>query len=313
MTLVNRLLTAIIALFVSSVIVFGALYLAPGSPIDALLGGANPTEQQIADLNAQYGLDRPFSERYGIWLGNILSGDLGRSIVYSQDVSSLIQQRIATSGLLIGYALLLSVVMGVVWGAIGAVRGGKTDTTVIVTTSMAAATPPFVAAILFIAIFSVRAGWFPVQGAGTGLWDRLWHLTLPAFSLAFSLAALIGRVTRTSFIEELGSEHVMTARGRGFTSRHVLRRHVGRNSLIPIVTITGLVAAYLITGTIVVEKVFALSGIGTLLIEAVDRSDYPVVQAIALIVVVAFIVVNALVDVFYVAIDPRLRHATQAS
>jgi peptide/nickel transport system permease protein len=309
MYVIGRIVTAVITLFVSSVVIFSALYLAPGSPLDFLFGGAQVTPGQRNELAAYYGLNRPFVERYGVWLGHVLSGDFGTSILYHQKVSTLIASRADTTILLVAYALVLTVLLGVVWGGIGAVRRGKTDTAVIVSTSIGFATPPFVAAILLIAVFAVQLGWFPVQGVGGSFGDQLWHLTLPAISLSIALAAMVARITRTAFREELSSDHVVTARSRGFTSQHIVRRHVARNSLIPIVTITGLITAYLITGTIVIEQVFALNGLGSMLIEAVSTHDFPVAQAISLLVVAAFTIINIIVDFLYLVLDPRLRHA----
>jgi peptide/nickel transport system permease protein len=173
-------------------------------------------------------------------------------------------------------------------------------------TSAAAATPSFVAAIVLITVFSVNLGWFPVFGGGSGLTGRITHLTLPAFALALSWIGLLARVTRSAMIEELGREHVQAARSRGLPERAIIRRHGLRNALIPITTVSGLIVPGLISGAVVVESAFALNGLGSLLLQSVATKDFPVVQAISLILVAAFVIINTLVDLLYTTIDPRV-------
>ena len=164
-----------------------------------------------------------------------------------------------------------------------------------------------VLSVVLIALFAVELGWFPVFGAGQGLADRLYHLVLPAIALALSGQALVARVTRAAVKEEAVREHVETARGRGLPDRVVLRRHVLRNALIPITTVGGVTVAALLTGSVIVEKAFGLGGLGSLLITSIQAKDYAVVQIIALVFVGTFVVVNTLIDLLYVAIDPRVR------
>jgi peptide/nickel transport system permease protein len=303
----RRFTSSLATLFISSFVIFGAMYLAPGSPLDFLLGGTQVAPGEVEALKQQYGLNHPFAERYFNWLGQLFQGNLGTSITFHTPVWQLLTARFETTGLLICYAVVLTVVLGCIWGAIGALRGGQTDTSIVAGTSILLATPPFVAAVLLVDVFAVRLHWFPVQGGGSSLPDRLWHLTLPALALALALGAFLARVVRTSLRDELGKEHVVTAVSRGLPYPSIVRRHVARNALMPIVTLVGLIVAYLVTGTIVVENVFALNGLGSLLVSSVGTHDFPVVQAIALLVVLIFVVVNVLVDLTYVLIDPRLR------
>jgi peptide/nickel transport system permease protein len=233
-------------------------------------------------------------------------GDFGKSIIFRQDVGPLISARIETTLLLVLMSAVVIIVVGVTLGAIAALRGGRTDTAILLGGSVGIAVPSFVAAIVLISVFAVPLGWFPVFGAGSGLADRLYHLVLPAIALALSSTAFVARVTRTTMRAELAREHVETARTRGIPERLVVRRHVFRNALIPITTVGGLTVASLIAGSVVVEQAFGLNGLGQFLIQSVNAKDFAVVQAISLILVVAFVVVNTAVDVTYTLIDPRV-------
>lgn len=217
-------------LLTASFVVFGAMYLAPGSPASFLLAGRSASPEALAAINAQYHLDDPFLVRYLRWLGGVLQGDFGRSITYRTDVSRLLADRLPVTLLLITMALVLVVVVGLLLGRIAAVRGGATDSAILVTTTFAVGTPSFVAAVLLQGLFAVQLGWFPSSGAGDGLGDMLWHLTLPAIALALYLTGMLARVTRSAMLDALDSEHVTVARSRGVPERQVIRRHVLRNS-----------------------------------------------------------------------------------
>ncbi|MYW03295.1 ABC transporter permease [Streptomyces sp. SID3343] len=310
--LVRRAIGLVVTLFVASFAVFGALYLAPGDPLSFMLGGRSVTPEVVASLRDQYALDEPFPTRYWDWLTGLLHGDLGESLVFHQDVGTLLGPRAATTLWLTVYASLVIVVVGLALGIVAALRGGRTDTSILVATTVGVAVPSFVAAILLIAVFGVWLGWFPVFGSGQGFTDRLHHLTLPALALAASASALITRITRTSLRVELDSEHVQTAISRGIPRRKVFTRHVLRNGLMPIATAAGLVVVSLAAGAVVVDRAFALNGLGSLLVTSVQSHDFAVVQAIALLLVVVVVLVNTLVDVLYVVIDPRIRKGGRA-
>lgn len=291
----------------TSLVVFAGLYLSPGGPLSYLTGGRSASPEQVARIKAQYHLDDSFLERYRSFLGDLLSGDLGTSLVFRQPVSEILGPRLQVTALLLLLALVIVVLTGVSFGLVAALRGGATEKSVVVLSAAGLATPAFVSAIVLIAVFAVQLGWFPVFGAGVGLPDRLYHLVLPAIALALSGQALVARVTRTAVKEEAGREHVETARGRGLPDRVVVRRHILRNSLIPITTVGGVTVASLLTGSVIVEKAFGLGGLGSLLITSIQAKDYAVVQIIALVFVATFVVVNTLIDVLYAAIDPRVR------
>lgn len=271
-----------------------------------LLGNRSGTPEQIAAIRAQYHLDDPFLLRYLSWLGDALTGDFGSSLVYRQEVAALIGSRVATTVLLVIYATVLISAGGIAMGLLAGLRGGRVDTAIGVLSSLFLATPPFVIGVLLAIVFAVGLGWFPVFGPGEGLLDRLYHLTLPAITLSLASAAFLARITRASVREELNREHVETARARGFAERHIVRRHVLRNASIPVVTVTGLNIAGLIAGSVVVENIFALDGLGSLFVRAILQRDFAIVQAVVLVLVTAFVLINLLVDLCYSALDPRL-------
>jgi peptide/nickel transport system permease protein len=293
-------------LLATSFIVYGAVYLAPGSPLTALTGGRPLPPSTLHAISHQYGFDKPFIVRYWDWLTGVLHGDFGQSVVSRQDVSSLITPRIGTTVFLIAYAALLILLLGVALGLVSALRKGRVDTTILTVTSVGTAVPSIVAAIVLIWIFTLQLGWLPAIGSGSGFVDQLRHLTMPAVALALSGIAYVARLTRAAANDELRREHVATARSRGIPERYVVQRHVLRNALVPITTAAGLTIAGLIAGTVVVENAFALNGLGSFLVQAVGQKDVPVVQAICLILVATFIIVNTVVDLLYAVIDPRI-------
>jgi peptide/nickel transport system permease protein len=302
----RRVLTLIATLLLSSFVVFGALYLAPGSPLALLTGGRGLPPATVAQLSAQYNLDRPFFERYWLWLTDILHGDFGRSVVFRAPVTTLIGPRIGTTLMLICGATILIVIFGVALGLAASLRKGATDTTIIAITSVGLATPVFVTATFLLLVFGVSLRWFPTVGAGEGFGDRIYHLAMPSAALAVAGAAYVARLTRSSVNAELGSEHVETARSRGIPERLVIRRHVVRNGLIPITTVVGVTVASLIAGAVVVERAFGVDGLGSFLLDSVTKKDFASVQAITLILVALFVVVNTAVDVLSVILDPRM-------
>ncbi|MFF2507765.1 ABC transporter permease [Streptomyces sp. NPDC058067] len=305
--LAGRLLGLAAVLFVTSLVVFGAIHLAPGDPVTFLLHGRPATPDTVAALRSQYHLDDPLPVQYGKWLGAVLQGDFGRSAQFHEDISGLIGSRLPGTALLVGYAALLVALLGTAAGIAAALRPGLLDRAVLIGTGVATATPSFVIAIVLVSLFSVRLGWFPGPGGTpTGFTDRLHHLTLPAFALALTFAGLLARVTRSAMLDELGREHVEVARARGVAHRDVVRRHVLRNALGPVVTVGGTLLAGLLISTSIVETAFDVPGLGSLLVQSVTAKDFAVVQAITLLSVAAFGLVNLLVDLLAPLIDPRL-------
>ncbi|MFE2989706.1 ABC transporter permease [Streptomyces sp. NPDC059262] len=304
--LLRKLIALAVVLVVASFLVYGLLYLVPGGPMAFLLGNRSGTPEQIAAIRAQYRLDDPFLVRYAAWLGDAVRGDFGSSLVYRQHVSGLMAARAATTTFLVGYSTVLIVVVGVAGGVLAGLRRGRVDAVISAVSSAFLATPTFVIGVLLVIVFALGLGWFPVFGPGEGLSGRLYHLTLPAITLSLGSAAFLARITRASVREELGREHVETARSRGIAETLVIRRHVLRNASIPVITVTGLTVASLIAGSVVVENVFALDGLGSLFVRAILQRDFAVVQAVVLVLVAAFVLINLVVDLCYKALDPRM-------
>jgi len=311
--LLRRLLMLVATLLVSSFIIFSSLYLAPGNPIATLSGGRTLPPESVAILEERFHLDEPFLVRYWSWLTGVFRGDLGVSIALRQDVSDLITARIGTTLALVAYASAIILLIGIGLGVLSGLRPGAVDTTILLVTTVLAALPAFVASTFMIGVFSVRLGWFPAFGSGEGFLDQLRHLTLPAFALAAASVALVSRVTRASVREELEREHVQTATSRGLSRSVVIRRHVLRNAAIPITTVAGITIASLIALAAVVERAFALNGLGSYLVAAAASKDFAVVQAISLVLVTVFVVLNTIVDLLYALLDPRVTLGTRAT
>jgi peptide/nickel transport system permease protein len=307
--LVRRLAALLVIVLATSFAVFAALYVAPGSPEQFLVQGRSVSPEVLASIREQYSLDDPFLVRYLDWVTGVLQGDFGSSLATRQDVADLVADRLPTTLVLTAYAALIIVVLGVGLGTVAGLRPGWVDNALLLTSNLGFAIPTFFAALLLMSVFGVTLGWFPVFGSGEGVGDRIWHLTLPAVALALPSMAVVARITRTAVREERVSEHAETARSRGVPEALVIRRHVLRNSLLPVVTVSGVHIAGLFAGAFVVEHAFTLDGIGALLVASIHQKEFAVVQAIALILVVAFGVINLIVDVLYAVIDPRVRVA----
>ncbi|MFJ4677832.1 MULTISPECIES: ABC transporter permease [unclassified Kitasatospora] len=303
----RRLLGLLATLLAASLAIHGALFLAPGDPATLLVGGGKPPNPELlAEIHRQYHLDDPFLTQYWHWLTGLLHGDAGTSLAQHDTVAHLIGARIGTTALLIGYAAVLILAVGPTLGTLAGLRGGRTATAVTAATGTLMAVPTFVSAVLLIWLFAVRLGWLPAYGGGDGgLGDRLRHLTLPALALAASWLAYVAQVTRSAVHAEQGSEHVQTARSRGIPERLVVRRHVLRNASGPILSVAGVSVAGLIAGSSVIEQTFGLNGLGALLVQSAARRDLAVVQALALLTVTAFALVNTAVDLATAALDHR--------
>ena len=302
----RRLVMLLASLLVASFVIFGALYLAPGTPLAALSGGQSLPPGSVQVLEQHYHLDESFPAQYWYWLDNALHGNLGVSITLRENVSTLIASRIWTTAGLVLYASLIIVVLGIGLGVVSGLRSGPLDTGVLVVTAVSAAIPAFVAAIALVTVFAVKLGWFPALGNGTSFLSNVRHLTLPAIALAAASLAIVARVTRAAVRAEGDREHVQTAVSRGIPARYVIQRHILRNAAIPVMTITGITIASLIAVAAVVEVAFSLNGLGAYLVQAAETKDIAVVQGISLLLVTAFVVVNLLTDLICAVLDPRL-------
>jgi peptide/nickel transport system permease protein len=312
--IVRRLIGSALLIVASSFVVFSLIYIAPGDPVNIILGGRQVDAATREAIRASYHLDQPFLVQYLIWATNALHGDLGASVaLHGASVSGLIAQRIMPTLQLALYASLLIAFFGLTLGVLTAVRrGSRTDSVANTGMLVAASMSPYVTGIFLIIVFAVTLDLFPVFGLGEGPAERIWHLTLPAIALALALTALLARVTRASLSQALSREYVETARSRGFSERRVILKHALRSALIPVVTVMGVIIGYLISGAVLVEYTFGLNGLGALLVDGVLTKDFPVAQGVILVFTIAFLVINLIVDLLYFVIDPRTRLA-QAS
>lgn len=309
-----RLAQAVPLLIAITFVVFALVYLAPGDPVRALLGARASTPETIAAVRDQYNLDDPFLVQYLKWLWQVVQGDLGRSIVGNRRVVNVIAERMGLSLLLAAMSTIIVLVAGIGLGALAALRrGGWVDRGVVTLGVLGISSPAFVTGIVLLYVFGVVLGWFPVYGAGDGVLDRLWHLVLPAFALAFSMMAIVIKITRAAMIEALAKDYVTFARARGLSSRRVLLQYVLRNALIPVTTAAGLVVVALVAGSIYVETTFALPGLGTLTVDAVSKRDIPLIQGTALVFSIFVVLANLIIDVLYTIIDPRIRYGGSRS
>jgi peptide/nickel transport system permease protein len=309
MAALRRLGAMVLTLVVSSFVIFAGMYAAPGDPVSFLVGNPeNLTPDRIAAVRAQYHLDEPLWTQYWLWAKGAVQGDLGRSMYYQQPVSDLLSTRLPNTLTLVAMATVLIVLFGVGLGVLSALRKGTAlDSAVTGLTTFVNSVPNFVVALVLVSVFAVQLRWFPVSGDGDGFGARVHHLTLPAIALALGSLALISRVTRQTMVEQQSLDHVEAARGYGLPMRTIVWRHVLRNSLGPIVTMCGLVVAGMLAGTVVIENVFGLSGVGGLLVDAINTHDFPVVQAVLLYMVIAYMIVTVLVDLAYPLLDARVR------
>ncbi len=309
--LARRALALLPVFFLMTIIVFLLIRMVPGDPIDVMYGGEGLDAARRAALEKLLGLDQPIITQYLKWLGRALGGDLGRSYRAQMPVLDLILQRLPATVFLSVAALLFSVGLAIPLGIISAVkRNSWADLGSMVFAILGISLPQFWSGIMLVLVFSIGLGWLPSIGYVSpfeNLGKFLRHLILPAVTLGWSLAGATTRLTRSSLLEELGTDYVRKARGIGASEWRVLTRHALRNALIPIVTMIGLQLAFLIGGAVVVEVVFAWPGIGLLVVDSIFARDYPVVQGVIMTVAVLVVVVNLMVDLVYTLIDPRIR------
>jgi len=309
--LARRVLATIPVLAIVAVLVFLMLRLTPGDPAAILAGDAANTEQ-IARIRTSLGLDQPILVQFGIWIGNILTGDLGESFYYKTKVAALIGQRLEPTLALATLTIVIAVVVSVPLGIIAAWRfGGWFDRALMGFSVLGFSVPVFVLAYILIYIVSLKLGLLPVQGyqrIADGFWPFLRHLILPSVTLSVIYIALIARVTRASMLEALGEDYIRTARAQGMPEVRVLVRHALANAAVPIVTVIGIGVALLIGGVVVTESVYAIPGLGRLTVDAVLARDFPTIQGVILFFSFVYVLVNLLVDMSYVFLDPRIRY-----
>ena len=298
----------VFVLFGVTIVIFSMVHFLPGDPAAVLLGD-RATVQNIADLRDQLGLNRPLLDQYWLFVSGLVRGQMGTSLMFHQPVSELVLSRVPISIGLAVYAMALAAVIALVFGLLAAVnKGGWPDQVIRVAFLFILTTPNFWFGILLLLVLSLGLKWFPVAGFGETLQDHIWYLFLPALTLALQLSAVLIRNLRSQVIVTMRTDFVRTARAKGLPDRLVLVQHVLRNALLSTVTIFGLQFGFLVGGTLVIETVFAVPGLGQLLFTAITGRDYPVVQAITVVSAVLVIFVNLVVDLSYSFLDPRVTY-----
>lgn len=308
--LVKRLGGMAIVLALVVTVVFIIVRVTPGDPAAVMLG-SDATPEDIAQLRTRLGLDAPLLLQYGQFVLGILQGDLGQSIFLNQPVTAALAARAEPTFFLTLFSILIAVLIALPVGILSAVKRGTIFDQIVVTLTMVAASvPSFWLGLILIQVFAVGQGWFPASGYGgpdTSFLDRLHHLVLPAVALGVVNSALITRFTRAAMLDVLGDDYVRTARAKGAGEGRVILKHALKNALIPIITVIGLSIALLVAGAVVTETVFGLPGIGNLVVSAVLRRDYPVIQGTLLVVAAIYVLINFIVDMLYILVDPRVR------
>ena len=310
---VRRLLLLVPVLLGVSIIIFMVLHLSPGDPAEIMLG-SQATQADLERLRAELGLTQPLYIQYVHWLGLVVRGDLGRSIWMKRPVLAEVLGRFKATLVLTGAGLLLSTVVGLAFGIASAVRPNSLlDRASAVASLFGASMPVFWLGIVLMVLFALWLGWLPASGmyapyGGGDLRDLLAHLTLPAFTLAAASVTIIARLTRSTMLETLGQDYIRTARAKGVVERAVVLRHGLKNALIPIVTVVGVQAGYLLGGAVLTETVFAWPGVGTLMVQGILARDFPLVQGCVLVVALSFVVINLIVDLLYAWLDPRIHY-----
>jgi peptide/nickel transport system permease protein len=306
----KRLGGAAVVLALVAVLVFVLTRLASGDPV-ALLLGDQATAADIAAARVQYGLDKPLATQFALWVGQVLQGNLGQSIFLQMPVSQALASRAEPTSFLALFAVSIAALIGVPCGMLAAVRrGGWADQIVSTVAMLGASIPSFWFGLILIQVFAVHIGWFPASGYGdpdASFAERIRHLLLPAVTLGVLNSALVIRFTRASVLDILGEDYVRTARAKGLAESVVLVKHVLRNALVPIVTVLGLTLALMIGGAVVTETVFNLPGVGNLVVRAVLRRDYPVIQGALLAIAAIYVCINLAIDLLYTVVDPRIR------
>jgi peptide/nickel transport system permease protein len=306
----QRLLSTIPVLLLVSIGVFSLIHLIPGDPVQVMAGESQDPEV-VANLRHQLGLDRPLYEQYVTWLGRALRGDLGRSIRTNTPVLSIIAERARPTLELSVFAMIVALLVALPIGVLSAThRNSPIDA---IGTSFAVfgiSMPNFVIGLILIFVFAVRLGWLPTSGF-VDIFDDpvagLRSLALPGVTLALQLTAIVARMTRSTLLEALGQDYIRTARAKGLTEHSVVLRHAFRNALIPVVTIVGLQIGGLLAGAVITEFIFAIPGIGSLIIDSIFSRDFPVVQGVVLVTALGFIASNLVADLLYAVLDPRIR------
>jgi len=307
----RRLIATIPVMLVVAISVFLLMHLTPGDPA-AVLAGDNATSDQVAQIRAMLGLDEPLWRQFAMWLWRLMQGDLGESLFWGKPVLDLVLERAEPTLSLALTTITFAVVIAVSLGVIAAWQAGTlVDRLIMGFAVLGFSVPVFVVGYVLIFVFAINLRWVPVQGytplaEGVGPW--LERLVLPSVALGLAYVALIARITRASMLEVLAEDYVRTAQAKGVATRPMLVRHALKNAAVPIVTVVGIGVALLIGGVVITETVFNIPGVGRLVVDAIQRRDYPIIQGCILIFSAVYVLVNLLVDISYTFFDPRIRY-----
>ena len=309
--LLQRILAVIPVMLVVATVAFVLIHLAPGDPA-SVIAGPYAAPDDVAKLRHQLGLDEPLPVQLVRWYGRLLVGDLADSIFLRRPVIEAIIERLEPTLLLTAWATLIAVLIGVPAGIVSArYHNSAVDQSFMAMALLGLSIPNFLLGLLMILVFGVWLGWLPVAGyvpLDGGLWPNIRSLLMPAVSLGLVQSALIARITRSSMLDVLREQFILAARAKGLDERVLVYKHALKNAIIPTLTVIGITFAILIGGAVVIETVFNIPGLGRLIISAVLRRDYPVIQGVVLMIAVAYTLVNLLVDLAYLALDPRIRY-----
>jgi peptide/nickel transport system permease protein len=306
--LLRRIVQMAPVLFLLTLFVFFLVRLVPGDPAEVMLGN-RATPENVALVRKQMGLDKPIWEQYAIFIGNAVRGDLGNSVRHGDPVASMLADRLPPTLFLTVYAMALAVLISVplaTWAALHRERTPDRLTRVVVIVSLAM--PTYWVGMMLLQFFAVKYKFFPVAGYGDTVLDHFHSLFLPALALGLASASIMTRALRNSILETIGADYVRTARAKGLTSRRVLIWHVLRNSVLSTVTILGINLAFLIGGTTIIETIFAIPGLGQLIVKAIFDRDYPIIQGVTLAFGVLVLAINLLTDLSYALLDPRVSY-----
>jgi len=304
----KRLLLLIPILCLVSIIIFIMVRISQVDPIAVILGGKQTTPAVIQSIREKYSLDKPPIMQYFIWISGIFKGDFGLSFKFQQSVSSLIQDRLPVTLGLVMLSSLIAVLIAIPVGVVSAIKKNTwVDRSLSVASLILVSCPVFLTGILMILGLAQFFPDFSFTGSFDGFEEYFQRLILPAIALSFTMIALVSRVTRSSMIKQLQSNYAMTAVAKGLPLRMVIFKHAFRNALIPVITVASVQFGAMIVGAVLVESVFSLPGVGSLLIDSIKSSDYPIVQGLTLLLVTVFLVINLLVDIIYAVVDPRIR------
>lgn len=309
--ILRRLLATIPVLVVVAVVVFSILHLTPGDPA-AIIAGDQGTEEQIQQIREKLGFNRPIYEQFYVWVANVAQGNLGVSIFSNKLVTELIGQRLEPTIALAVITIIITVLLALPMGVLAGWHAGSLiDRLVMSFAVLGFAFPVFVVGYVLIYVFALKFAILPVQGyknLSEGFWPFLQHLILPSLALGMSFTALIARITRASVLEVLSQDHIRTAKAKGVPTRTLLFSHALKNASVPIVTIIGVGIALLLSGVVVTESVFAIPGVGRLVVDAILSRDYPVIQGVLIVFALIYVLINLIIDISYVFLDPRIRY-----